>query len=240
VDKGSKALVADGRLTVPLFHGTSTLFYESIVETGLGGRDIVKDLDLRAIVRSLLKICETELDPDPNWLLDKSAVLKIAEEPSGQPFLDGDLGYFNFRYGGTYVSASRQTAVTYARLYNCGSEALSYTLRLLDRLSQQRPALAAREEFTGINLLAQKQRAPLLIEARDVEVSSLRAEQGGSCEAVLKHIESVLNEPDIYYDLIVQQANFELLRAIPIANLQFYKIKALSADKLGEFELESL
>src|SRR5260370_10457250 len=44
-----RALVSNGKLTVPLFHGTSTLFYQSILETGLGARSIVEDLKLRSI-----------------------------------------------------------------------------------------------------------------------------------------------------------------------------------------------
>jgi hypothetical protein len=238
VGKGDKSLVADGRLTVPLFHGTSTLFYESILETGLGGRNMVEDLGLRAVVRSLLELCETELEPDPKWLSDKGAALKIATEPAIHNL--GRTTLFSFRYGGTYVSPSRATAVRYALLYDCGSEALSYTLRLLERLSQRRPALAAREEFSRINLLARKQREPLLVKATDVEVASLRAEQGGSCPAILERIESASAEPDIY-DIMVKQENFELLHSIPPANLQFYKIKPLSADKLvGDFDLQLL
>jgi hypothetical protein len=230
VGKGRKSLVADGRLTVPLFHGTSTLFYESIVEAGLGGRNIVEDLGLRAVVRSLLELCESELEPDPKWLLDKAFAIKIAANPTVQN-LNGHWG-FNFRYGGTYVSASRRTAETYALLYDCGSEALALTLRLLERLSQQRPALAAREEFSRVNVLARKHPEPLLVEARDVEVASLRAEQGGSCAAILERVESALAELDTY-DLMVQQENFELLRVVPVASLRFHKIKRRSAYGIG-------
>lgn len=235
---GRKSLVVDGRLTVPLFHGTSTLFYESIVEAGLGGRNIVEDLGLRTVVSSLLKLCEKELQPDSNWPFDKVAALKIAANPTIRN-LNQDCG-FNFRYGGTYVSASRRTAATYALLYDCDSEALAHALKLFERLSQQRPPLAAREEFSRLYALAQKHREPLLIEARDVEVASLRAEQGGSSAAILKRIESSLDDLDIY-DEVVQQHNFELLQAVPTSNLRFYKIRRHSTDKLlGDFELEML
>jgi hypothetical protein len=158
VRKTRRSVVADGRLTVPLFHGTSTLFYESIVAAGLGGRNIVEDLNLRTVVRSLLDLCETELPHDASWASEKAAALKIGASPSLDS-LNRNWG-FNFRYGGTYVSASRRTAETYALLYNCGSEALAYTPKLLERLSQHRPGLAAREEFSEINALARKHREP--------------------------------------------------------------------------------
>jgi hypothetical protein len=236
--KDRRALVVSGRLTVPVFHGTSTLFYDSILEAGLGGRNIVEDLGLRAVAWSLLELCENELQPDPKWPLDKHGLTKIAEDPSVHQ-LGEDHG-FNFRYGGTYVSASRRTAVTYALLSNCGSEALSHVLKLFARLSQARPDLAAREEFSPLNALVQKQMEPLLVEARDVEVAALRAEQGGSCAAILERIDIALSDLDMYDD-VVQQDNFELLQVVPTANLQFYKIRRHSVDRLfGDFDLELL
>jgi hypothetical protein len=92
VVKGRKSLVADGRLTVPLFHGTSTLFYESIVDAGLGGRSLVEDLGLRDLARSLVEFCETDLQPDAEWAADKDAAIKIAANPSIQnPYRDWGL-----------------------------------------------------------------------------------------------------------------------------------------------------
>jgi hypothetical protein len=46
-----KPAVHDGRLTIPLYHGTSMLFYDSIVASGLGGRDIVEESGIRNAAR---------------------------------------------------------------------------------------------------------------------------------------------------------------------------------------------
>lgn len=98
-----RTLVVDGKLTVPLFHGTSTLFYDSILDTGLGGRKIVEDLGLRAAAQEILKY-EEQLNALPNWPFEKRFLLKLAEDPTSQnPALHA---VFNFRYGGTYVTPS--------------------------------------------------------------------------------------------------------------------------------------
>jgi len=231
--------VLDGKLTVPLFHGTSSLFYESILETGLGGRNMVEELGLRKIAPRLLELGEERLQTDPDWPLDRHFLTKIAPDPSTQT-PGGNFG-FNFRYGGTYVTPSRQTAATYALLNKCGSEALACTQKILDKLLPQVPSLATQEPISRIVALAKTPRQPILVEACDVPVALLRAEQGGSCSPCLEFIEHVLADPDIY-DMVVQQANFELLAPIPASQLRFYKIVSPQSgyDSLEDLRLDSL
>lgn len=134
-------MIRNGRLTIPLFHGTSTLFYESIVESGLGVRDVIEELGIRRAAGILVKLC-AELGFPPEWLSEISACARVAENPTGQTH-SHDSG-FNFRYGGTCLSPSRATAVAYARLYGCGSEGLTYTSRLFRKVAAQLPDIAAR------------------------------------------------------------------------------------------------
>jgi hypothetical protein len=231
-------LVVDGKLTVPLFHGTSTLFYDSILETGLGGRNIFEDFGLRAIAQQLLTY-EEQLATLPDWLLEKRFLLKMSEDPSSQK-LGGHEG-FNFRYGGAYLSPSRQAAARYALFNQCGSEALAGTVKVIEALLLQLPRLAAQEQFARVLAFARRPRAPILIEARDVPEAFLRAEQGGPCGPVLEYIESVLNDREIY-DTIVQQSNFELLRPIPASQLHLYKIVSPQSGygSLEDLRLEPL
>ena len=234
----TRALVVDGKLTVPLYHGTSTIFYSSIVENGLGGRNIVDDLGLPATVRRLLEY-EEQLQTYPNWPLEKRLLLKIADDPSTQN-LAGHFG-FNFRYGGTYVTPSLQTAATYALLNKCGSEALASTLKILEALLAQLPALASEEQFSKLVALASQPARPMLIEAHKVPVTSLRAEQGGPCDAVLEQIEWALADPEIY-DTMVQQDNFELLHPVPASQLRFNRIVNPQSghESLEHLELEAM
>jgi hypothetical protein len=230
-------LVVDGKLTVPLFHGTSSLFYDSILETGLGGRNIVGDLGLRAIAQKLLRY-EEQLATVPTWPFEKRLLLQIAEDPSSQT--PGGRGGFSFRYGNTCVTPSKQTAARYA-LLNRGSEALAGTLKVLEPLLDQLPSLVADEQFSKILAFSSRPRIPTFIEANDVPEMFLQAEHGGPRGPVLEFIESALSDPETY-DTMVQQANFELIRPVPASELQFYKILSPQSghDSLEDLRLESL
>ena len=154
-----RSIVEDGRLTVPLFHGTSSLFYDSILSTGLGGRNVVEDLGIRKAARLLLDLC-AEYRQEPDWLLDIDACDRIAADPAKDRLSDGFA--FSFRYGGTYVSASRDTAATYALLYKGGGEALTHTLKLHRLLSTVRPDMAGREELSPLIAFAARPGKPVL------------------------------------------------------------------------------
>ncbi len=222
-----ETLVRDGRLTVPLYHGTSTLFSESIFQYGLGGRNMIEQLGLRRAAGLLVEKCR-EFEANDDWLEGIDACIKIAHEPNLQPESGPILSFL--RYGGTYVSASRATAATYARSYNHGSEALTYTLRLLEKAEAIFPHLAFRKEFSVIRAAGKKPKQPLLIQARRVPISGLRSERGGEIEPVLRRISLALEEGRRDYQLFVQQANFELTQSVPPAQLHILR---MSKAELG-------
>ena len=51
----------NGKLMIPLFHGTSTIFLESIIENGLGGRNPIKDLNLFELANEVYTLSEKYL-----------------------------------------------------------------------------------------------------------------------------------------------------------------------------------
>ena len=212
-------LVVDGRLTVPLFHGTSTLFCESIRETGLGGCSLLEEMGLGIAIRELLKH-EDELQTIPNWDFEKRFMLRIAgvqENPKGSIF----------RYCGTCVTPSRETALRYATLYECGSEALTCTLKIIKPAVAQLPHLASQQPFSTILAFAEQPKLPVLVEARDVQEEWLHSEGGEPPDAVLDFLQDALQDPDIY-DMWTQQSNFELVHPIPSSQLRFYQIAGSS------------
>lgn len=229
-------LVIDGHLTVPLFHGTSTLFQNSIVEKGLGGRSLARELRLDAVIAEMLKH-EAQLRsiPDCDWEFEKELLLRVARGVSLQN-PSGHTG-FNFRYGGVYLTPSKQTASRYALLNEYGSEALTGTLKILNLLLVSAPELAANQMFSDLLRLKQKSRTPIVVEAPRVPVAALQSEQGGSCEHPLEFIESLLDEDPAVFDVIVQQCNFELLSPIPSSQLRFYRI---ITPKTGHESMEGL
>jgi hypothetical protein len=214
-------IVIDGKLTVPLFHGTSTLFTTSIRETGLGGRRLLDDIGLGKTARALLGY-EEQLENVTNWEFEKPLLLRIADA-SQNP-----VGSF-LRYSCTYMTPSRQTAARYALLNNCGSEVLASTLKILKALLAQLPDLASQEPFSTVLDFAGQPKSPVVVEANDVEVDCLLTERGQSCEQVLEALQDALDDldRDHDYDLFdtwVQQMNFELARPVPPSQLRFHRI----------------
>ncbi len=216
------SIVKDGRLTVPLFHGTSSLFYDSILSTGLGGRDIVQDMGIRRAAQLLLDLSHTHRD-DEDWLSDIDACKRIAADPSKDQLSERPIG-FNFRYGGTYLSASSQTGARYALLYSAGGEALVYTLKLYQRVLAVMPGLATHDQFASLISFVARPARPLLVEASGVELSSLRAEQGGSTKEILERLERRLYKDPDFYNRRAAQDNFELLHPIPRGRLRFHEV----------------
>lgn len=227
-------LVVDGKLTVPLFHGTSTVFHESILESGLGGRSVVEELGVRAAAQALLGH-EDALTKFPEWPMEKYFLLKMAQDPPSQIPANATYG-FNFRYGGAYLTPSRQSAINYALYNKEGSEAIRGILKVLDVLVKRLPQVASQAVFSNILRFARLPREPMLIEAHEVDVLSLRAEQGGDNAPVLADIEAALEDPDIY-EVMTSQSNFELIRPIPASQLHFYRI---AGPHSGHESLEAL
>lgn len=208
-------LVKNGRLTVPLFHGTSSLHYESILSHGLGGRNIVEDNGVRAAARELVNFCAPWREHE-EWVMDFDACECIAAEPDNPR-------RGNFRYCGTYLSPSRETAATYAFLYHAnGGEALTHVLKLYRKLANARPEMARNPQFAALANFAAKPARPLVIEAVDIEIDALRSEHGGGIEENLKRMESSIEDPDFYEGWNAQH-NFELTRPIPESHLRFYE-----------------
>ena len=91
------SVVKDGRLTVPLFHGTSSFFYDSIRSGGLGGRNVVEDMGIRKAARLLLEF-SADYHRQDDWLADVDLCKRIAADPANDRLSDRPIG-FSFRYG---------------------------------------------------------------------------------------------------------------------------------------------
>jgi hypothetical protein len=226
-----RPIVQNGRLTVPLFHGTSSLYHESIQSFGLGGRDAVTDMGIRDAARFLLAYCDPYRQQE-DWLLPVSGCENVAADPANDRLSNGWC--FNFRYGGTYVSASSETASVYASGQGVkGGEALNEVLNLAKLLSVHIPSIYDSNHLARLIRFSQTPAKPMVVEARDVDVTSLRAEQGGSIFEILERMEYA-SEEESSYDGCVQQENFELTTALGSNQLRFHiPRKVKEYDEIG-------
>jgi hypothetical protein len=200
-------LVEDGRLCIPLYHGTSSLFESSIRAYGLGALNPLDRYEAQSFLRAVYTLCEEAFESDAEWQSCKFAAKWIANQES---FSDSS----NFQHGQTYLTPSRSSAVGYALTNRLGSEFLSQAFRMY-RLLQERAALLlersslVKHPFVSVFGV---EHVPVLITVKDVPVSSIASEGGDSAEASLEQLrqfKQFLDLPGIPLNI-----NFRLIRTI--------------------------
>jgi hypothetical protein len=212
-------LVTNGLLTIPLFHGTSSLFYESILEHGLGGINIIRRLGVIDLLDRLVQLCEQHLKPEDNWALTMFSARQIANQSVA------DRGW-NYRHGGVYLSPSVGTAARYATDKKCGSEAIHYFMLLYTRLRDEAPTLvtSVTSDATALLDFVSRPSVPLVLKLEQVAVDSLRSEHGKEISGSLEYLEQILNSKKPNMSQMGQQSNFECTSPIPASRLKFYRV----------------
>ena len=203
-------------LTVPLFHGTSTLFIDSILKKGLGSINPLKELNLFDFGNELLLLIEKYLSETEFYKLNIDSYNKIIEQS-----IDGKL---NFQHGNTYLAAVEKTAVSYALTNQYGSEFLSFTMKFLDELLNKEILIQnLREKYFKVFELINMKPTPILIKVENISKNSLLNEYGDSAENNLIKMDSLIGEK-WRYDIRLDQCNFRLNSPISINNLTVYNI----------------
>src|SRR5258706_12131897 len=161
-------IVENELLRIPLYHGTSSLFEESIQEYGLGAVNPLTKYSVPSFVKLAFDVCNSCLSGDQDWETCKFAPSWVVTQES---FNDTS----NFQHGDTYLTPSRASAVGYALTNRYGSEMLS-TGHKLYNLATERCVDLVRE--TGLSehpvvSLFRVIPSPILIVARAIPVSYL-------------------------------------------------------------------
>ena len=83
------SVVSNNILNIPLFHATSTLFLNSILEHGLGGKNIVNELNVLDNLQEIYNTAERLLPDDNEWQSSKFVPRKIIDT---DPHVAGGAG----------------------------------------------------------------------------------------------------------------------------------------------------
>jgi hypothetical protein len=170
-------LVKEGKLTLPLFHGTSSLFVKSIFKNGLGGENPIQELRVIPFLQNLCEACQRTLSGDPRWLSEKWLVDQMLSQQNP-----------NFRHGGSFLSPSRLTAVRYAASNPFGSEVISIAAQLYKLLTEFEPRHKLDLRVTEFPIIAvlNKTPNPVLVEVSHVNISYLQGEQGQTAQQIIR------------------------------------------------------
>ena len=196
---------SNGRLEIPLYHGTSSFFLDSIRDNGLGGN---RDLQLfnKEVLFSLFNALKKPENYSESWDLYSFVVEKMLKQ-------EVTVGGFNFRHGNTYLSPSKFTASNYAKNNDLGSEFLSTINTAYKALKSVNP-IEAKEIISSSSYLQavlKGSHKPVLIEITNIDTNKLRTEQGNPIHAQLDKMKSIIREqPSCIVDVLWQQYNFEL------------------------------
>jgi hypothetical protein len=206
----------EGVLALPLYHGTSTFFWPSIQEHGLGGKSIVEEWRLIPLLRESLTVLQSIDDEHVRheMRLRLPILSSIAEQRvSG--------GGFNWRHGSVYLTFCSWKAVSYAGR-GFGSELLGQVAETMDLVENVRPGIAAElgvkyPEFAAARCA---EHSPVLIRIDQVSLARLRDEGGDDPQGALELAETFVGMGDTE-----PQVSFELIGAIPAGELTAAKIQ---------------
>ncbi|OIV41723.1 hypothetical protein [Flavobacterium johnsoniae] len=205
----------NGELRINLFHGTSSLFLDSILKYGLAGKDIIQEWRILELAQNVFSLSEKALKDSALFLKSGYSFKKMIEQDN--------TGLFNFQHGQTYVSPSKGSAINYSLRNTYGSELLSYTITFLRELVKEEIPNSLLTDFKHINDIMNLTPSPVLIEVSNVHSSSLLSEHGDDPQ---HNFNNMAGFPENLFDALTQQINFRLIKATSVENLKFWNISA--------------
>jgi hypothetical protein len=215
-------------LEFPLYHGTSTIFLESIKKHGLGGWEPIKEWRVLECAQKLLPLAEE--------YANRSQEIKKHQGTTRTIFNQVITPSMNFQHGQVYLSPVESTAVRYATSKKYGSELISRVLLIIDeliRLNVKTVNSDLYKEFPEIYNLLDMGSAPIIIKLDRVKKESLLSEKGASPDESIKFIRSAITKSNSRWPMVCQQHNFRLLKPVPANELSVSLISLRSSGVMG-------
>lgn len=217
------------------YHGTSTIFLDSIRKTGLGAINPNLDLKNLEVLTFLYKLVKLKNVQDPELLIwDDSIRATIAQTDlivNGQPL--------NYRHDGIYVALSKHRAAMYGCLNKYGSEVLEKCIVLLEILNRNGVKVVIPSEIDLFDVKAYVSSNPkaVMVELLDIADEDLEKEDGKTALEALDFLRKAiptLSEKQKFEFL--QFCNFKILKTVPPEKLRFYEIDFEGHPKTQNFE----
>lgn len=205
-------LVKDGKLIIPLYHGTTELFIKSIKTNGLGGIDPLEEIEAKQTMKELFEIAEGQNWTDENWYRIKA---------SCEPYVlqKQEKGTLNFQHGEAYLTYSPELAARYALENPFGCEYLSQIRYFIEFLAS-RNIDGFKEKFLGKPVLKLWERPhnPHILTLNNLSLSSIATETGADMSIQLAHIEHLIKSD------CCDASSFKLREPTPERDIEINKI----------------
>ena len=224
------------------YHGTSSIFLNSIQEHGLGGINpnlVYKNLDVLVF---LYKEAE-------KWLVNNSEYLKVrttTEAMATQGTVDvvipnGNIKRCYYRHERIYVTLNKIRAVVYASQTKYGSEIVSRCVLLYELLKSENANIEIPENINlfGIDKFSITKSEPILIEISHIGDNDLFEENGKSAKEALclfRKLYPRMTEEERFE--FIEYCNFELIKPVPVEKLTFYRLSTKGKPGTEQFDYE--
>ena len=209
------------------YHGTSSVYLDSIRETGLGAVNPNQRYRLLDLLSHLLHSFEAAFPDDISTLQFRRFARAMANQSQFDEVFNGRTHVLNFRNNNTYVAFHPSRAMRYAAINRFGSEVLTNCVTLHELLRSRGWQDEIPQDLNTIELdsIQTQSSFPVFIEVDSIRPEMLLDEYGGSGVKKLRQIEKLrlaISEEDFFRES--QLWNFELLRPIPYELLKIHRL----------------
>ena len=197
---------------LPLYHGTSTLFVDSIKQFGLGGKNIIQEGKVLEFARKIFPLVKDNLPENDGSGHAVSAFQDMVEQ---QPL---------FQHGQVFLNLSYDYCTRFTQQREFGSELISHSLYYYGKLLERN--LVSPDLLNDYHYLKEAKRIgskPVVVTVKDVDWDNLLMENGNALPT--EDIEKILsfsewNESNVK-ELVRRAYSFRLIKAIPSGEIEF-------------------
>lgn len=203
-------------LPFPLYHGTSTIFEDSIKQHGLGGHNLIKEYSVLEFLSELEAVANSMIMHDNDW---KYGMQYDVSNITGQKV----FGLMNYQHGQVYLSPNRMTAGFYSQ-NKYGSEALTCVFKIIDILAKNGIQISkdVKDKYEPVLNLRNLDKKQIVYEIFGLPIDFLLMGEAG--QDVNNQIEKVMIQIEKHgydkYQSKVDQINFRLAKPIPFEMLK--------------------
>jgi hypothetical protein len=210
------------------YHGTSSIFLESIRKNGLGKINPNLDLNLLDVLKYLRTIAEKNISKSEDYLKLQETTFAMCN----QVFLkkeneNGEFKTFNFRHTNIHVSLSKERAITHIAINKYGSEILGRCIDIykLLKFSNVEFEIPVNINKFGFEKYIDSDPKRIIIEILEVDENRLDKDDGKTAKEALDYLRTQIPRLDKETKFnFFQYCNFELLCPIEPKHLKFYEL----------------